>query len=268
VIQKTLVTSPRVTPDAIALMQAAKTSGQPTIQLQTFRPTDELQGMPIAVYGESLFAIILTSKLNHVVLEPTSDWLCRLPHQYSQRTVIKTTIGEARRYDQPCFVKNADGMKAFEAQVYDTGKDLPSTDYYPDDYEVLVSEPVNWEIEYRCFIRERKLITLSVYFRHGELAKSPDGVWLEDMDETAEASHFCQTLLQDDTVAMPPACVIDIGRITGRGWAVIEANPAYGSGIYGCDPLKVLDVVNRATIQSSNITQMDAPWITAYEVED
>ena len=62
--------------------------------------------------------------------------------------------------------------------------------------------------------------------------------------------------------------MIDVGRIEGRGWAVIEANPAYGSGIYGCDPQKVLEVVNRATIKASDIQDCDKPWITAYEVED
>ncbi len=265
--QKILVTSPRVTPDSIALMQAAKDSGQQALRLPTFHPTESIENERIAVYGESLFAIILTTKLDHVILEPTQDWLPSLPQEYTQRKVQKTSIGMARQYDKPQFVKNADGMKAFEAQVYATGHELPSSEYYPDDYEVLVSEPVEWAAEYRCFICERELVTLSVYLRHGELAKSSDDLWLVDPDEQADARRFCETLLQDDLVDIPSACVIDVGLIVGRGWAVVEPNPAYGSGIYGCDPQKVLDVVNRCTLHVSEVSDTDRPWITQYEVE-
>lgn len=45
------------------------------------------------------------------------------------------------------------------------------------------------------------------------------------------------------------AIVVDVGEIFGRGWAVIEANAAWGSGIYGCDPGRVLDVIRHATLQ-------------------
>lgn len=41
--------------------------------------------------------------------------------------------------------------------------------------------------------------------------------------------------------------VLDIGTISGRGWAVVEANAAWGSGIYGCDPMEVLGVIRHAT---------------------
>ena len=266
--QKTLVTSPRVTPDANILMETAKSVGQPVIRLPTFRPPDSLQGVPIVVYSEALFAIILTAKLNHVVIEPTSDWLVRLPQAYTQRPIVKTTLSEAWGFESPRFIKNADGMKAFEAKVYASGLELPTREFYPDDYEVLVSEPVIWEVEYRCFIHERALTTMSIYLRHGELARTADGIWLDEVDETHQAREFCQTLLEDSNVALPPACVIDVGRIAERGWAVIEANPAFGSGIYGCDPKEVLRVVNRATLHAKDVSEADAPWVTKYEIED
>jgi hypothetical protein len=40
--------------------------------------------------------------------------------------------------------------------------------------------------------------------------------------------------------------VLDVGIITNRGWAVIEQNAAWGSGIYGCDPVQVLEVIRHA----------------------
>jgi hypothetical protein len=36
--------------------------------------------------------------------------------------------------------------------------------------------------------------------------------------------------------------------IAGRGWAVVEQNSAWGAGIYGCDPEKVLAVLRHAAV--------------------
>ena len=55
-------------------------------------------------------------------------------------------------------------------------------------------------------------------------------------------------LLADTRVELPVALVLDAGVIRGAGPAVVEANEASGSGIYGCDPRDVLEVVRAATI--------------------
>lgn len=33
-----------------------------------------------------------------------------------------------------------------------------------------------------------------------------------------------------------------------RGWAIVEQNAAWGSGIYGRDPARVLDVLQHAAV--------------------
>ena len=43
-----------------------------------------------------------------------------------------------------------------------------------------------------------------------------------------------------------------------RGWAVIESNPAWGSGLYGCDLNQVLGVLQRACLKSNGVTEADA----------
>ena len=262
----TLLASPRITTDSEDLLRAAHQSGQPALRLQSYRPSDDLAGKRIAVYGEPLFAIVMATNLNHVLIEAPYDWLATLPRQWTRRAIRHTNIGEARALREPAFVKNADGLKGFEAQVYASGEELPGLDYYPDDYAVLVTEPVDWEVEYRCFVAERKVETASIYLRHGELAKSPDGTWPDEPQQTAAALDFCKQFLQSGT-PVPPACVIDVGRITGRGWAVIEANPAYGAGIYGCDPLAVLSVVNRACIPAEAVDSEIEGWIMQYDVD-
>jgi ATP-grasp domain, R2K clade family 2 len=62
---------------------------------------------------------------------------------------------------------------------------------------------------------------------------------------------FVETILADDRIEIPAATVIDVGIIRGRGWAVVEQNAAWGSGLYGCDPLKVLEVLRSATVANS-----------------
>jgi hypothetical protein len=45
---------------------------------------------------------------------------------------------------------------------------------------------------------------------------------------------------------MTGPAVIDVGVIPGKGWAVIETNQAWASGLYGCDPLKALKVMEQS----------------------
>jgi hypothetical protein len=49
--------------------------------------------------------------------------------------------------------------------------------------------------------------------------------------------------------------VLDVGIIRGEGWAVVEANAPWGSGVYGCDPDQVLRVVQRACMAIDPTTQ-------------
>lgn len=49
--------------------------------------------------------------------------------------------------------------------------------------------------------------------------------------------------LKFHTQAEPVPSVIDVGRIPGKGWAIIETNQAWASGLYGCDPLEALKAI-------------------------
>ena len=73
-----------------------------------------------------------------------------------------------------------------------------------------------------------------------ELARDADGEWSFNDGEEDGARVFAETVLADDRVASPPACTLDVGRLSDGAWAVIEANPCWGAGLYGCDPKEVL----------------------------
>jgi hypothetical protein len=63
------------------------------------------------------------------------------------------------------------------------------------------------------------------------------------------AAGFAEAVLATPEVVALKAMVLDVGQIVGEGWAVVEANAAWGAGIYGCNPAAVLDVIRHATIQ-------------------
>ena len=139
--------------------------------------------------------------------------------------------------------------KSFTAQVYLSGADLP--DAFDDDMAVLIADPVQWESGYRCFCLDGEVMAVSPYLRSGTLAKEQN--FQMSQSEQEDVKSFVTTVLtaNPDT---PRAIVIDVGYIVEKGWAVVEANSAWGSGIYGCDPDSVLDVIRHATIQPQGVS--------------
>ena len=240
----TLLLSSRHTEDNQALWQAAIKRGWTVERTHGIR-VPEIEG-EIVLYIESLFASTIADTLGLRLLTPEEDWLVQLPHDYRKREVSVSTLGEARKLETPAFVKPPN-EKLFTAKVHATGASLSGD--YEDGMPVLVAEPVNWEVEFRCFVLDGFVRTLSVYLRNGELVKL-DGYSTSE-NELEEARHFVEAVLEDPRVDVPRAVVLDVGKISGRGWAVVEANAAWGSGIYGCNPDEVLEVVRHA-VQHDN----------------
>jgi hypothetical protein len=242
----TLVLPPRFTPDTIAVGKAASAAGWEVERLASWRVPEELRGQDVVLYGEPLFAAVVAEALGVVLLAPPFGWVPDLPAEYRQREVRLGSLGQARQRTTAAFVKPADD-KCFLAKVYDSGSQLPGDSILPAETPVLIAEPVRWEVEFRCFVLDRRVVTVSPYLREGELAQAEDGSWCDP--RTEQAQSFAERVLSDPAVEVLPAVVVDVGKISGRGWAVIEANAAWGSGIYGCDPSQVLRVVQRACLR-------------------
>ena len=64
-----------------------------------------------------------------------------------------------------------------------------------------------------------------------------------------------------EQVPLPSAVALDVGTIVGRGWAVVEANPCWGSGVYGCDPAGVLRAARRASVAVAALTADEQRWV-------
>ncbi len=241
-----LILAPRVTDDSVAIWQAALSLGWSTRRLANWRVPDDLrnQQREIVVYAEPLFAEAVAGPLGLTLLETPPNWLTTLPRSFIHRDVTIVPLSEARRLTRPTFVKPAEG-KVFEPRVYANGEELPLVEQI-GDLPVLLSTPVRFRTEIRCFVVDRRVVTCSPYWRDNALARRPDGTWPFVGDERAQARAFAEALLSDQTIAVPPAFVLDVGLTEEHGWAVIEANPCWGAGLYGCDPVSVLQAIRHA----------------------
>lgn len=251
----TLILPPRYTEDSIALWRAAGELGWSTSRLRGWRVDSEISD-DVVVYGEPLFAATVAQQLELDLLEAPFDWLTRLPHELLRRDVQFAELRDAPAQSFPRFLKPADD-KSFPAAVYASAKSIPGLEHLPGSIPILSSSPVRWLREYRAFIADGALHTLSLYLRDGELDVHGTA------EEIAEASAFVRSILPSISVA--PAMVLDVGVIDGAGWAIVEANPCWGAGIYSCDPLAVLGVLKRACQPHATISSSDAQWVARRE---
>lgn len=233
-MQSTLILSSRYTEDSRSLWMAASKLNWNTERLINWRLPNKPLLNPI-VFVETLFSPMIAEQLGITLNEVPEDWLPKLPIKFSKRIISLATAEEARellKTKHPLFIKPPND-KSFEAKSYDI---LP--DFIENDKTVLIQEVVGFENEYRCFCLNKKVLTLSVYCRYGKLMKSDN--YRATPIEIENVRNFAESVINE--VETPNAVVIDVGTIEGE-FAVIELNSAWASGIYGCDPIEVLKVV-------------------------
>ena len=243
----TLILSNRYTDDSQVLWRAATFEGWDVVRLQNWRIPKQPLPDPV-VYVESLFAPMIGEQLGLNLREPPEDWLVKLPNHFSKRMISLEMAADVRAVQKfrsvgPLFIKPPND-KSFPAKVYAS---LP--DYVPADTAVLVQEEVEWEKEFRCFCLDGKVLTLSIYCRNHQVQKHED--WYSSVPELQDAKEFAEVVME--SVETPRAVVMDVGVIKDKGWAVVELNAAWGSGIYGCQPKEVLHVVRECMEKSGEV---------------
>ena len=191
----------------MALRNAAIELGWDVERLRTWRPPDELAGRDVVPYGEPLFAAVVADALQLALIEPPLSWVAELPFDLRRREIQFTDLAAARAIDRPAFIKPADD-KCFQARVYARGSGLPEIESLGAKSPVLVSEPVAWESEFRCFVLEKRVVAMSIYSRNSDLVETKDGIWLASPSESKDALDFANVVLQDARITFPPAGVI------------------------------------------------------------
>ncbi|WP_030271677.1 ATP-grasp domain-containing protein [Streptomyces sp. NRRL B-24484] len=245
-----LLLAPRINETGLQLLTRARLRGLRAHTAVRWEVPDELAGLrPAHLYGGPLFADVAAGALDVAPLEPPADWLATLPAELLGRRVECTTLAEARRLRRPAFLKPPVD-KLFPARVYPDGSGLPGPDALDDDTLVQISDVVAFAEEYRLFVLDGAVRTASRYAVDGSLAVSPE-VGPEVLAFAADALA---------AGGLPSAVVVDVGRLADGTWAVVEANPAWASGGYACDPDHVLDVVLRAAGPTTAVTPADRSY--------
>lgn len=262
-VMKTLVLSQRFTDDSNTLWRAAIEEGWEIVRAHGFR-VDPVAGDAV-LYGETLFADLVTEALGVDVVGPNDAWLPSLPSWALGRRIALTPLSAARsRGDFPRFIKPPDD-KLFAARVYESAASFAElTAGIDPGTQVLVSDPVRFDVEYRAFVADRRVEALSPYIRGGVIAEG----WQSLPGEREAATAFLERLLFEPAVALPPSLVIDVGRLStevSAEWVVVEGNPAWASGICGCDPTAVLKVLAAATVPRGSCPMWARPasWTPA-----
>lgn len=242
----TLLMTPRQTDDTQKLWRACIELGWRTERMHHWK-IPAIDPAEAVIYAEPLLAQRAAETLGLKLLEPAEDWLVRLPGHFRGRDVELMRLDVARQISKEAFIKPAT-QKCFDAKVYRSGAELPAEESLSGEVAVLVQEVVSWEAEYRCFVADNQVLALSPYWRCSGTAAGDDDSWPATEEELAGARAFAAEVLNSPEVEFPIAAVLDVGISQDGQWAVVESNAAWGSGVYGCDPAAVLEVLRKATV--------------------
>lgn len=208
-----------------------------SIRLTKWSVPDYLVDDINAAYGEDVFVERVAAQCGFALIKPQEDWLVILPERYTKRKVDLSTLGELELHKRS-FVKCVD-FKFFKAGIFQEKNEIPGYSDIDSSILVLKQEIVEWELEVRCFVKRRKILTYSSYLRNGEINKNYQLNHVEKLG----FERFTREFLDNNQIEIPEAIVLDFGIMKGKGWAFIEANSAWASGIYNCDAEKVIEVV-------------------------
>lgn len=243
----TLILHSRYDEDSQRMWQAAVDAGWKTARFG-WPHGDAIPGSiawPLAFYGGYMVGEKIARSFGVELLSPSDSWLISLPRHLTKRDIALVEFGEVRTWSAelfPVFLKTASGAKSMASRVYFSRDDLPRG--IADDEILIAQQPVSWAAEYRCWMIDGEIVTASLYARNGGTLASD-----HDMAVT-NVGHAVNYLsrVRSELPSLPRACVVDVGIVSARrgaprGWAVIEANPAWCSGLYGCSATQALAAV-------------------------
>lgn len=254
----TLICSSRYTVDSQILRRTAHELEWETLRIDGNRVPDwfEPPDDEVAFFYTAPQAFDIASHFGRSLIGCNPDWTVNLPQVLLQRELRQMSLAEALETIDNHFVKHA-VRKAFPAAIYNPRTLAEATSVIDLASLVHVGEPVHWKHEYRCFIANRKVMSISPYVYDSEVVTDYSSFPTVSEPELAAACSFAESVLSHPDVLSPDAFVLDVGVIAGRGWAVVECNECWASGIYACHPESVLNVLLRS---SAKMTTQVSRW--------
>lgn len=204
---------------------------------------EEFRDDVVAVYSEDLYAEIVAEQCHLTLTKPNDNWLSKIPEEFTKR---KISYGRLKDFvhEKNIFIKCSD-FKSFKAGVFDKVENINGFDSLDPESMVFTSEVVEWELEVRCFVLNNEIKTYSSYWRNNTFNTN-----LLSETEEKDMFEFFNDFIKQYSETLPKAIVLDFGIIKGKGWALIEANPAWCSGLYACNAEKALEVIVKSCIKN------------------
>jgi hypothetical protein len=161
----------RYSEDSVLLSRAARHIGWDAVRVTDYTYEDD--GVRPVLYASKNLATIVSEACNVHFDRPAHDWLARLPERYLKRLVTYHAKAPDQWPERPMFVKCAD-TKWFQAKVYQP-EEMLELGAQMDEDGILISEPVTFETEFRTFVLDGRVTTLSSYMAGGVPTQTPDG---------------------------------------------------------------------------------------------
>ena len=251
----TLLLASTLLPAARQLAAAAQARGWATHFLDQ-QPHPHVTG-DRTFYGGTDMADLYARQFELCLIEPPLDLITRVSPDLLARTVQFGTFQQLRHVPGPLFIKPADPIhKSFDAGVHSTPSAIRARTPIPADTPILVSTPVEWTSEFRCFVQDGHVEAWSPYLSFGR------PVWKRGSAGSLPQNlrSFCDRLISRMHDQLPPAFVVDVGVLEDGRWAVVEFNPAWCSGLLGAKVDDALRVIERSATFSRTASAEDAGW--------
>ena len=142
------------------------------------------------------------------------------------RDYIDNIASTESKWSAGYFVKPVKDKK-FTGKIIKSIADLVGCGKCGENYEVLVSEPLDIKAEWRCFITYDKIVDIRPY---GLLADTSRESYYYHYDAKIVKEMLAMFVTWENR---PAACSMDIGVTTDGRTLLIEFNDAYALGCYG-----------------------------------
>ena len=139
---------------------------------------------------------------------------------YLGRRIWKIRLGDLLQERLPVFIKPAE-EKAAKGIIVNSREDLREYSHMDPYAEILCSEVVRFQSEWRCFVRYREILGIQHY--SGDPQKIPD-------------REILQCAIQKYK-KIPAGCSLDFGVTDDGRTLLIEMNDGFAIGCYGLDPV-------------------------------
>lgn len=183
---------------------------------------------------------------------PGPAWLSRVPEELSGRPVWSGTLSQLGEAPRAGYAKAAEAkVEGLPAAWWDDTGDFAAAaaaaGLGPDAWVQVSPRLLSIAEEHRCYVAEGEVVATSPYLL------ADGSTYEEGWEARADLDHAgARGFASEATAALgadqPPAYVLDVARLDDGSWVVLEANPAWCSGFYGCELGAVVEVVVASSV--------------------